>query len=72
MSKNILKYLLYLQRICLYVASLVYVCGRCEINNATILGVPTVVQWVKNLTVAAWVIVEGWVQSAAWHSGLRI
>ena len=31
-------------------------------------GVPAVVQWVKNLTVA----VELWVGSPAWHSGLEI
>jgi len=50
MSKNILKYLLYLQQICLYVASLVYVCGSCEIRKANILGVPIMVQWLTNPT----------------------
>ena len=34
-------------------------------------GVPTVAQWVKNSTAAAWVAVEVWVQSPAWHSGLK-
>ena len=30
-------------------------------------GVPAVVQWVKNPTLAAWVTVEVWVQSLAWE-----
>ena len=34
-------------------------------------GVPTVVQWIKNLTAVAQVAVEAWVQSLAWHSGLK-
>ena len=34
-------------------------------------GVPAVVQLVKNMTAAAWVAVEAWVQSLAWHSGLK-
>ena len=34
-------------------------------------GVPTVVQWVKNLTAAAQVAMEGWVQSLAQRSGLK-
>ena len=28
-------------------------------------------QWVKNLTAVAWVASELWVQSLAWHSGLK-
>ena len=28
-------------------------------------GLPTVVQWIKNPTAAAWVIAEVWVQSSA-------
>ena len=35
------------------------------------MGVPTVVQWVKNLTVMAWVAAEAQVQYPAWHSGLK-
>ena len=35
------------------------------------LGDPTVAQWVKNLTRAAWVTAEVWVLSPAWHSGLK-
>ena len=34
-------------------------------------GVPTVVQWVKNLTAASWVAVEVRVRSPAQHSGLK-
>ena len=34
------------------------------------MGVPTVAQWVKNLTAVAWVTAEVWVPSLAWHSGL--
>ena len=34
-------------------------------------GVPTVVEWVKNLTVAAWVASEAWDQSPARHSELK-
>ena len=34
-------------------------------------GVPAVVQWIKNLTVAAWVAVEVRVQFPALLSGLR-
>ena len=33
--------------------------------------VPAVAQWVKNLTVAAQVTAEAWVQSPAWYSGLK-
>ena len=29
------------------------------------------VQWLKNVTAAAWVTAEVWVQSPAWHSGLK-
>ena len=36
------------------------------------IGVPAVVQWVKNLTATAWVTVEMWVPSPAVHDGLRI
>ena len=32
-----------------------------------IFGVPTVAQWVKNLTAATQVAVEAWVQSLAWE-----
>ena len=35
------------------------------------MGVPTVAQWVKNPTAAAWVDVEMQIQSQAWHSGLK-
>ena len=28
-------------------------------------------QWVKNPTALAWVTVEEWIQSPAWHSGLK-
>ena len=35
------------------------------------LGVPAVLQWVKNLTAAAWVTAEAQVQSPAQHSELR-
>ena len=35
------------------------------------LGVPAMVQWVKNLTAAAWVAEEAHVQSPAQRSGLR-
>ena len=34
-------------------------------------GVPAVVQWVKNLTAAAQVVVEMQVQSPAWCLGLK-
>ena len=34
-------------------------------------GVPTVVQWVKNLMAVDWVTVEAWVQSLAQQSGLK-
>ena len=43
-------------------------------RNVTIkifVGLPTVAQWVKNLTVAAQVTVEVRVQTPAWHSGLK-
>ena len=29
------------------------------------------VQWLKNVTAAAWVTAEVWVQSPAWHSALK-
>ena len=29
------------------------------------------VKWVKNLTAAAWVAAETWVQSPAWRGGLK-
>ena len=35
-------------------------------------GVPTMVQWVKNLTAVAQVALEVWVWSPAQHSGLKI
>ena len=35
------------------------------------LVVPTMAQGVKNLTAAAWVAMEVWVQSPTWHSGLK-
>lgn len=35
------------------------------------LGVPAVVQWVKNPKVAAQVAAEAWVLSPAWRSGLK-
>ena len=35
------------------------------------MGVPTVAQWIKNLTAAAQVAVEAQVQSPAQHSGLK-
>ena len=35
------------------------------------LGVPTVSQWVKNLTVVAWVTAEVWVWSLGWRSGVK-
>lgn len=28
-------------------------------------------QWTKNLTAVAWATVEVWIQSLAWHMGLR-
>ena len=34
-------------------------------------GVPTLVQCVKNLTTEAQVTAKVWVQSPAWHSGLK-
>ena len=34
-------------------------------------GVPTVAQWVKNPTAAAWVTEEVWVCPPAWRSGLN-
>jgi len=34
-------------------------------------GVPTVAQGAKNQTTAAWVTVQVWVRSPAWHSGLK-
>ena len=34
-------------------------------------GVPTVVEWVKNPTSVAWISAEPWVLSLAWHSGLK-
>ena len=37
----------------------------------SILGVPAVEQWVKNLTAAAQVAAEVWVLSSAQHSGLK-
>ena len=45
---------------------------RKESNGTTGLGVLTMVQWVKNLTVAAQVAVETLVRSLVWHSGLKI
>ena len=35
------------------------------------IGVPAVVQWVKNLTAAAWVTAEVPVPSLAQHSGFK-
>ena len=35
------------------------------------LGVPTVAQWVKNLTAGAQVTMEAWVQSLAQCNGIR-
>ena len=35
------------------------------------MGVPTVVQWVKNPTAAAWVFSEAWVCTQACSSGLK-
>uniref|UniRef100_A0A8D1M4A6 Epidermal growth factor-like protein 7 n=1 Tax=Sus scrofa TaxID=9823 RepID=A0A8D1M4A6_PIG len=40
-------------------------------EEAAQLGVPTVAQWVKNLTAPAGVTGEAWVRSPAWHSGLN-
>ena len=40
-------------------------------DQEAIRGVPAVAQWVKNLTVAAWVTVEARVQFLAWCSGLK-
>lgn len=34
-------------------------------------GVPTVVQWGKNLTAASWVAAEVWVRAPARCSGLK-
>ena len=34
------------------------------------IGVPVVAQWVENLTVAAQVAAEAWIQSLARHRGL--
>lgn len=34
-------------------------------------GVPTVVQWIGNMTIGAWVAGEAWVQSPARCSGLK-
>ena len=34
-------------------------------------GVPPMVQWVKDLTSAAWIAMEEQVQSVAWFSGLQ-
>ena len=39
-------------------------------TDLTSVGVPTVAQWVKNLTAVAWVTVEVQVQSS-WCSGLE-
>ena len=36
-----------------------------------VFGVPTVVQWVKNLIVAAQVVAEARIQSLVQHSGLN-
>ena len=46
--------------------------GRESKLKGGIQGVPAVVQRVENLTAAARVAVEAWVQSEAWPSGLRI
>ena len=35
------------------------------------MGVPTIAQWVKNLTAVAQVTAEVQVQSLVWHSGLK-
>ena len=37
----------------------------------TVVEVPTVVHWVKNLTAMAWVAMEEQVPSLAWHSVLK-
>lgn len=34
-------------------------------------GVPTVVQWGKNLTAASWVAAEAWVRYPGWCGGLK-
>ena len=39
--------------------------------NKLKIGVPAVVQQVKNLALAAWVTVEVQVRSPTWHSGLK-
>ena len=35
-------------------------------------GVPTVVQWLKNLTVVPWLASESQVRSVGWHSVLKM
>ena len=40
-------------------------------KKKSILGVPTMAQWVKNPTAGACVTVEVWVQFLAWGSGLK-
>ena len=36
-----------------------------------LVGIPAVVQWVKNLTVAAWITAEVQVRFLALHNGLK-
>ena len=45
--------------------------GRDPSDLQKMRGVPTVIQWVKNMTAAAWVAVEAPFQSQAQHSGLN-
>ena len=40
-------------------------------NKIIVLGVPIVLQWVKNPTAMAQVAAEAWVQSPAWYSRLK-
>ena len=47
-------------------------CLQCEAQEYDMGEVPTVAQWVKNLTVVAWVAAEVQVRSPAQQSGLRM
>ena len=41
-------------------------------DKRAFVGVPTVAQWVKDLTAVAWVTEDAWVQYLDWFSGLKI
>ena len=42
-----------------------------KLNLKCLFGVPTLAQWVKNLTAGAWVTAEVHVQTPTWHSGIK-